>query len=199
MRQAELANLISADSALGFVNFGQRQLSANSKRARKMSAFMPMRGRKDGRDDLQQQQFVEEQRALQQLLANQRVSNGDASIMRLVSAAQLASGNDQALDAEQLSWARPLPTPAPRQFLARHLKQHFQQQQQQPAAAEAEAGEGGESLFGLGAPAQPARMQAKLRRAFHPMRGKKADSANLALLAAELAERADGPDGFESD
>lgn len=142
----------------------------NNKRARKMSAFMPMRGRKDGRDYRWQQQ-----RQLEQPPTTDDASSGagylplresdesDASILRLAMAAAAAN---QAYGGGA----------TPRSFVDQMAARRAAQQQQPIVSS------GGEAVFEPGTnslvldPA-PAVMQAKLRRAFHPMRGKKFDSS----------------------
>lgn len=131
-----------------------------------MSAFVPMRGRKDGRDD--QVVATGQQRAqlaaINQLLAASVAAMGgleqpmreldgpDASLVRIVS----PNG--------QPSWQL-----APRQFASQFAIQHLLSGPQH----------GERPLEQTGAPNVDGGqiMEAKLRRAFHPMRGKKSDSA----------------------
>lgn len=130
-----------------------------------MSAFMPMRGRKDGRDVQQQLRRQQDQQQLatfgsadggELLLAGPyQEAEGESSIVRLVGAS---------LNSEPNNWFA-TGTPAPRQFTnqLRHMLV---------------SGGGGQRAFVpgsvvLGSMQSGDLMQAKPRRAFHPMRGKK--------------------------
>lgn len=151
-----------------------------------MSAFMPMRGRKDGRDFL----FQQRQQPQQQLTSFERAdgsemllagpyqeAEGDSSIMRLVGASALNN---------EPNWLAG--TSAPRQFTnqLRHMLVN---------GANNVGLEGGQQplqraflpssqVFG---PMQSSGdlMQAKPRRAFHPMRGKK--SSSMPVSSFEVA------------
>lgn len=153
---------------------------AQSKRARKMSAFMPMRGRKDGRDAqflaAQQQQQAGDYAPsgsgepptsagdLLLLPAATREADGDASIMRLVS---MAAGANSPLEQR---WT----VPTPRDF-AQQVR-HMRAISGSPSIGLESADDG--AFASAGDPSASV-MQAKLRRAFHPMRGKKSASSGL--------------------
>lgn len=158
-----------------------------------MSAFMPMRGRKDGRDQLAAAnanlQIYED--LLAPFISSGSNNNGplirenedDSSILHLIR----ANGNgfeDGRRSQAQLA----ISTPAPRQFANQFAYRH-----NQLAGPIMDQG----SLEQL-APMDPQEqqqqfqfepfMQAKLRRAFHPMRGKRAEfAAYQAGLGADEA------------
>lgn len=159
-----------------------------------MSAFMPMRGRRtfgqqqqqsseisgqpefvtsSGAELQQQQQPPQVQFLPPSSLMLRESGDGDATILRLV-----ASGSE----VPRNSWLG-----APRQFVSQFALQHDLQQQLQrqrlqqqqlsatgtgSALGPMDAGEGDGGLTS-GQVIQAPLMQAKLRRAFHPMRGKK--------------------------
>lgn len=126
---------------------------------------MPMRGRKDGRDFQRQQQqrqqlaTFESPDGSEMLLAGPyQEAEGDSSIMRLVGAS---------LNGEPNNWFA-TGTPAPRQFTnqLRHMLVSGN-----GGGVSQHAFVPGSEIFG---PLQGGDlMQAKPRRAFHPMRGKK--------------------------
>lgn len=181
---------LSAGLADSMMNLGQTSGYLNNKRARKMSAFMPMRGRKDGRDyawqQQQQQQVAAPDDAGYAPAATQHDEFVDIAPDERILRLALAAAANQASAA---------PSSARSTFVEQALaRRAAAQQRQQPSA-----GGAGEVAFEPGtsnlvleaASGQPAVMQAKLRRAFHPMRGKKFDSSYLepALDLLEL-ERA---------
>lgn len=125
--------------------------SNNNKRVRKLSAFMPMRGRKDGRDDFRSDQSLEPEPLQAEPLLLGRDSD-DASILRLIG------------PPADLHWLGGLA--GPHQFASSLAAQQLAQQLEQVAPPPPVA-EGSPPARGL--------MQAKLRRAFQPMRGKKSD------------------------
>lgn len=140
----------------------------SNKRARKMSAFVPMRGRKDGRDE---QLASETNNELPGYLVPLRESDGaDASILRLVGTLPAPNG----LGAGQIHW-----TGAPPQFANQFAAQHLLAIAANMARnAPPRPLVGGEQEVGGGEPAPSSIMEAKLRRAFHPMRGKKSADAS---------------------
>lgn len=158
--------LVQGDSLL---NLGQPVY--NNKRARKMSAFMPMRGRKDGRDG---PQFEGAEGGELLLAGPYREADGDSSIMRLVSASLAAE--------PALRWVG---GPNPRQFASQLAARHLQVGPRFGLAS-APAPENSESPMIFGPSESGVLMQAKPRRAFHPMRGKKsrpgAESGDLTML-----------------
>lgn len=129
----------------------------NNKRARKMSAFVPMRGRKDGRDSM----MGGEQLPL--LLASGGDSDNEISVVRL-----LAASNGQ-VEPSGAHWS------TPRQFANQMLARHMELGEESAVAPSSSGYLGGAPM-----------MQAKLRRAFHPMRGKRLTSLDLASLVDEL-------------
>lgn len=156
-----------------------------------MSAFMPMRGRKDGRDFLLQQQRQQQPQQLttferadgnEMLLAGPyQEAEGDSSIMRLVGASSLNN---------EPNWLAG--TPAPRQFTNqfRHMLVNGansvgggQNQQLQLQRAFLP----GSEIFGA-MQSSGDLMQAKLRRAFHPMRGKKSSSMPISSFTVTSDE-----------
>lgn len=176
------------------VNLGQPYF--NDKRARKFSAFMPMRGRKDGRDERPssggEQALLDGPASLDGELSAglpfREIDGGEASILRLVRASLAANGPDQATGSVQWMGA-----PAPRQFANQLAARHMLVSGAQPmvrqfstATSPLEVADG--YLYGSGE--STGLMQAKPRRAFHPMRGKKSElmfaSPELDLADNEL-------------
>lgn len=157
------------------VNLGQPYY--NNKRARKMSAFMPMRGRKDGRDarlSSGAQSMLDGPSSLDGGGEQFReIDGGEASILRLVRASLASGGPDQG--AETIQW---MGAPAPRQFAnqlaARHMLVSGPQSMlhQFSATSPLEIADN----YLIGSSESAGLMQAKPRRAFHPMRGKKSEA-----------------------
>ena len=133
--------------ALG--SYGRAGGYVNSKRARKMSAFMPMRGRKDGRDASRRQPFGASQLELANLaaLGRELEPSGELSVVRLTGRPLFAE-----LD------GRPA---VPRQFM--------EQLEQMALRRLPTTGSGQPAGNPVGT------IETKYRRAFHPMRGKKSD------------------------
>lgn len=158
--------------------------AATNKRARKMSAFMPMRGRKDGRDAMRDYESLDSgDNGLFKGLPSGYLgeNDGDSSIMRLVAAGGEQGGMRFGASA----------TPTPRQFANQFALRHLMtggQRQSLTGADEQDVGYG--ETAGL--------MQAKLRRAFHPMRGKKSQTGAPAGLVGdtELAYPVDAQSDF---
>lgn len=163
----------------------------NAKRARKMSAFMPMRGRKDGRD-LMGPDSLRDLNGLDQLrgqsfgggaptsnqnnyFAHWPVRESDPNEAGLARLASASGGGGLGM--------------APRQFLTqleRHLNgdRNNNLNRQQQAMMTRGGASGPVALSSSGN-----LMEAKLRRAFHPMRGKK--WTHFGEQLAELEGQAD--------
>lgn len=145
----------------------------NAKRARKMSAFVPMRGRKDGRDatnELGPFRYRMQQSEGRGLAAPFRESDlgaGELSLVRL--AGPQAFGRQVAV---------------PRQFVDQLQLIGAQLARQQRAAGQAEP-----------------MIESKFRRAFHPMRGKRArlEQPNGSPEAADTADTADAADAADAE
>lgn len=158
--------------------YAGRGAYANTKRARKMSAFVPMRGRKDGRDSPwavpdaapSTIEWRSPGTGAGYLGAPMREAE-QASELSLVRSAQL--GEQAAAPSHHLQ-GRLLAIP--RQF-ADQLELIGEQMARQRAAAAASMAPG---------PAQEPAIEAKFRRAFHPMRGKK--SEGLGVLGVPAAD-----------
>lgn len=177
----------------------------NNKRARKMSAFMPMRGRKDGRDDARLETTGTDMDGSNPMADTNRgdsdsihdwITSSTVSPSFWASTSSMDDGGLQAISQQRF-----LGTPVPIQFanqVAVHRMQQRQQprisieqqqQQQQPRPMDSVAMNGASiSSSGvqtimtpaefassdlMAGPKATAVMPVKLRRAFHPMRGKK--------------------------
>lgn len=153
----------------------------NTKRARKMSAFMPMRGRKDGRDlvgsdSLRDYQPVRYAAAGQSALDLTALTGG--GLVESASARAQSAPNQQLA---QLREFEPSDVSLVRLFNGQAaMPPQFYNQVQSRGATSGQSvvrttsgHTGGQSTESVGANGNQI-MQAKLRRAFHPMRGKKA-------------------------
>lgn len=194
----------------------------NAKRARKMSAFMPMRGRKDGRDLIGWDSLRDLQPPGTRYLApmaaatnfgpsiqqQQPDSAGAATAGQLMSSS-FGLGNQQLASIRE---SDPNDATLVRLFNghATMPRQFFNQMQLRTGGVEETARQAPGSSGDQAGPARGAGqrsfeqsagngnqiMQAKLRRAFHPMRGKKATTAPLA--AGQLEDLFAGLDQFSS-
>lgn len=139
---------------------------------------MPMRGRKDGRDarnSAGQSMFEGStlpEGELSLSMPFRESDGGEASILRLLRASLAASGPDQG--SGTIQW---MGAPAPRQFANQLAMRHMLVSGPQSAPHQLTSIG---SLEGTGysfESSEPeALMQAKPRRAFHPMRGKKSEA-----------------------